>query len=126
MTKLAGCALVTVLLIGGEAVAAPDLAASHNEIAGAMRQDLVGKATFDGSPIVDIQQHGPCTTVFTTSMGEVSIDWAHVPNPGVRTVSGKTDIELQHDDTISHLVSPLPASEIEPSITVLYGDCQPQ
>lgn len=126
MIRAAAFAVFAVAIAATGACADPSTFAPGKDMIDTMRGDIVGKATFDGQPITDVQEPSPCVTVLTTAAGRIPIDWAHVPNPGYRRIDGKTDVELQHDDTIGHLVSPLSVAEVGLPFTLLYGSCQPQ
>lgn len=124
--RLVLLSILTSLSAPCAANAAHDNSATHTRITGVLKDELVGHATFDGSPVLDVTQDSVCATVFTTAAGKIRIDWSQVPNPTFLRRDRKTDAELQHDTTIGHLITSVLVERLEPPITVLYGDCQPQ
>jgi len=74
---------------GSNEVAANGNAEVNANAVSAVRENLIGKAMFDGSPVTGVRSRDTCKTVIVTSRGATVIDWSHVGNLAPRTGGGQ-------------------------------------
>jgi hypothetical protein len=54
-----------------------------------LRTYLIGHATLDDEPIVNLIAHGSCASVLVTAKGRANIDWPKVGNLAPETINGR-------------------------------------
>ncbi len=85
----------------------------------ALRQNLIGHATLDGEPIIDLVAQGSCASAFVTTKARANVDWSKVGNLAAETIGGR-DVTIIGTVDGSKKVA-VPSGDIADRVTMGMG-----
>ena len=117
---------VMLVVLASPVEAAEQCSDSHEVVASAMREDMVGKAKFNGEVVTGVLLKGLCTSGFVTRSGTTWIDWTTVDNDDVYRLGDTMLMKIPRNggfDAITYEGDPHVAMHIRMSIGLLGSDC---